>query len=215
MKSLKNLRHKLQKINSFISKIKNYPTLDQISVIQFLKLKYFLKQEKRITKEIKMVERFIKGCNLLYKYDTYRWINDPRINCRKYCKLENKARYNRDMKLYKCGVLQKRPMLPIFQKLVDFFQNKEFSNNIFFKIIYKLTSFKLLQKKHKLNINFTKETVVNSVASSQASINEIKGKKFKESLKYNPKSRSLDSREVDIGSIGVGKKRAALDLGCK
>lgn len=212
MKSIKNLKQKLQKINSILSNIKETSTMEEISVVQFLKLKHYIKLKKKITKEIKLVERFAKGCELLYEYDTRRWIDDPRINCRKYCKLEAKARYNRDLKLYKCGVLAKRPVLPILQNLMSYIQNKEFIKNVFFR---KIRSIKLPQEGRKFNMNFANAVVPNTITSSHISINEINVKKFRESLKFNPESVNTATTKKDVGSIRIGKKRAALDVGFK
>lgn len=212
MKSIKKLKHKLQKINKIESGINNYFDIDEVSIIQFLKLKYCIKQKKKITKELKLAERFAKGCKLLYEYDTRRWINDPRINCRKYCKLEAKAKYSRDLKLHKCGVLAQRPILPFFQKIINFIQNIEISNNVFFK---RIKSIKSSPKELELNMDFENESIQNMDISSQISTNEIKAERFRKSLKYNPKRRNTVSKNAKIGSIRIGKTRAALDLGCK
>ena len=216
MKSIKKSKQKLQNINRFTNNIQCNYTIDKISVIQFFKIKHYIKTKKKILKEIKQVQRFVKGCKLLYEYDTRRWINNPRINCKKYCKLEAKAKYNRDLKLYKCGVLTKKPILPALQKLNELLQNTELSNIIFFKRInQKFKSGKLPQKNLEFNMGFEQKNASSVAVNSHISINDIKAKKFRNSLKFNSKNKRIVNNNHDIASISIGKKRAALDFGGK
>ena len=64
-------------------------------------------------------------------------------------------------------------------------------------------------------MDFENESIQNMDISSQISTNEIKAERFRKSLKYNPKRRNTVSKNAKIGSIRIGKTRAALDLGCK
>lgn len=134
MKSIKKLNSKLQKIEEYEKQMKKFSKLEDIAYLQFIKYKRYMKKKQRIEKEKKIVERFAKGCELLYKYDTNRWISDPNINCSKFCKLEEKANYRKDLKLYRCGLIDKRPTSLKYQNL----KNSKLFNNIFFKKVHKI-----------------------------------------------------------------------------
>lgn len=146
MKSIKKLNSKLQKIEEYEKQMKNFSKIEEIPYLQLIKYKNIMKQKQKITKEKYLVERFAKGSELLYKYNTNRWISDQNINCRKYCKLEARAKYERDLNLYKSGVIDERPISPRIQYL----KNLKLFNNVFFKKVHnKLVNFKsnILPKK--------------------------------------------------------------------
>lgn len=160
MKSIKKLSKQLQKIESIEKQMKSVKSVDQISIIRFLKYKNCSQKKNEIIRQIKEVKRTAYGAKLLYEYETGCWVDNLSINCRKYKSLERKARYRRDLKLFKCGFLEDRPIPPFIQFIQSKFPNLDISNNVFFKKIRNdIINFKsniLPQKINKIAINSAK-----------------------------------------------------------
>ena len=135
MKKINKLNQKLKKIEDLEGQIKSYKSLSRIPTIKFIMYKHEKNKKKNICKEIENIKRFAKGVELLYKYETENWIKDPNINCRMYNKLEAKARYRRNLKLYKLGFIKEKPKSTLFQKMQKVIPKFNLSENNFIKKI--------------------------------------------------------------------------------
>lgn len=188
MKSIKKLNQKLQKIEKIEQQMKKYKSVGEIPIIQFLIYKNNIHRRDKICKEIEQVKRYAKGSKLLYEYEINCWIENPNINCREYSKLEAKAKYRRNLKLYKCGYLEKKPTLPFIQKFQSKFEKISWLNNVLFqKINNKIINFNSNVLPHKINkiaVNSAK-LCIQGVKKVQSECNSIKAYvASKDSIKY-------------------------------
>ena len=160
MKNIKKLNRKLQKLES--QKI-NLDSLENVSVFQFAKYKKIVLEKEKIKKQINVVKLYGNEIKRKYEDQIDIWINNLSINCRKFSRLEKKEEYNRDMQLYKLGLLNKRPLSPIVQKLKDILPKVDISKfNYFKKISNSYNNFKsniLPQKINKFAVNTAKVTI--------------------------------------------------------
>ena len=180
MQSIKKLKQQLQKIEQVDNQMKSIKKIDEIPISQLLKYRKCLQRKKKICEQIKELERSAKGANLLYNYETSCWIENVKINCRKYKRLESKARYKRDLKLYKYGFLEKRPTIPAMQFIRIKFPILNISDNSFFKKIKNLKS-KFISK--RIDNLIPKEIPQNFSNTYKTEVN-----KYKESLKVQPQN---------------------------
>lgn len=170
MKKFNTLNKQLQNLQSQKNKLYS---IENLSIFQFIKYKKLISKESKITKQMQKISNLENNINLWYTTSTKNWIEDPKINCRKYCKLEQNATYKRNIKLYKLCLINKKPLSPFIQNKFDFISGniKPIINEIytkiqkynFFKIFYDkykyFTSYTLPQKLNKLAINSTKKFI--------------------------------------------------------
>lgn len=113
MKNINKLQNKLQKLNS---QKKSFSSLESMSIPQFIKYKHILSTEKTIKTQMTKMENIGSGINFWYDSVTNSWIENPKINCLKYEKLEKMAAYTRDKTLYQLGLSLYKPIPVLLQK---------------------------------------------------------------------------------------------------
>lgn len=167
-----------QKLDNLEEQKKNFSSLEDTSIIQFIKYKKLLSTEDKLSKKLYKLNLLKKEVNFLYDINTKSWIANPKINCRQYYKFEQKAAYKKDLTLYRLGVLKQKPKSPFYQNiskkmepisekfnetfkdLKKYIQKTDFSKFNLFKIIYNkyniFTSYTLPQKMNNLAINTAK-----------------------------------------------------------
>lgn len=173
MKKIYKLNQKLEYLES---RKQNFSSLENISIIRFIKYKNLISKENKISKQMQKITSLGEEINFWYDSNTKSWIENPKINCRKYYRLEQNAAYKKDLKLYKLGLIDKKPLPPLIQNLYNKFNpilksaNSTIKENHpkiqkynFFKIFYdkykNFTSYTLPQKLNKLAINSTKKCI--------------------------------------------------------
>lgn len=153
MNNLNNLNQKLVKLQA---QKNSFTSLSDISLPQFLHYKKILAKEKKISKKIENKISLGNEINFWYDSQTKSWIENPNINPRKYYKMEKNAAYKKELKLYKLGISNKKPIHPLIQNLkscispITNFFKEQFENikptlakyNFFSKIIQKYNHFK-------------------------------------------------------------------------
>lgn len=198
MKKIYKLNQKLEKLES---QKQNSESLENISFFKFIKYKKILSQKKRIGKKLNKMLSLGEKINFWYDSNTKSWIENSKISCRKYYKLERYAAYKKDLKLYKLGLLSKRPRSPLFQDILKITEpiGKEFKFFLqdlkFFFSKKKFPIFNLIRGTcegvnafflNKLSYMSSKRNVKNSIEKkfNQDSHNVLK-KDFKQSLRVN------------------------------
>lgn len=92
MKKFNTLNKQLQNLQSQKNKLYS---IENLSIFQFIKYKKLISKESKITKQMQKISNLENNINLWYTTSTKNWIEDPKINCRKYCKLEQNATYKK------------------------------------------------------------------------------------------------------------------------
>lgn len=203
MQSIKKLKKQLQKISQTEEQMKNINNIDETPILQLLMYRKIVQRKKKICEQINQTKRLAKGAKLLYDYETSCWIDNMKINCRKYKRLERKARYRRDFKLYKYGFIEKRPISPTIQFIESKFPKLDISNNVFFKKIKKLNS-KFFSK--NINKLFPKEISQNFNDMYKSEVN-----KYKESLRVQPQNITKTRRKIYVKST-VSRNRIPTEI---
>ena len=101
MKKINTLNLKLEHLES---QKQNFKSLENISLLDFFKYKNILSKQNKITKQMEKIYSLSKNINFWYDTKTNSWIENPKINCRKYYKLEKNLAYKKDLKLYKLRI---------------------------------------------------------------------------------------------------------------
>ncbi|MBR2240305.1 MAG: hypothetical protein IJ890_02830 [Clostridia bacterium] len=175
---MKNLNNLNQKLKNLQSQKKNFSSINDISLMQFLKFKSILSKEKKISKQIDNTISQGNEINFWYDSTTKSWIENPHINCRKYYKLENNAAYKKDLKLYKLGLSSRKPIHPLIQKLERLLSPiTNFIKENYSKIKPKLSKCNFFKKFYQKYNYFKSQTLpknINKLAVDTASIG-IKG----------------------------------------
>lgn len=191
-----------QKLEDLQSLKKTFPSIDNMSILQFAKYKKILHNEEKITNKIYKLNLLKKEVNFLYDINTKSWIANPKINCRTYYKLEQKALYKKNLTLYKIGVLSEKPKHPVVQNISTFITTiltnikstyaniEKYLNKKFFS---KFTLFKRLNQKYDFLISNTLPRKINNLAINTAKLG-IKGYK---QLETNCRfiKNSIDSKQ--------------------
>ena len=215
MKKISKLNQDLKKLQS---QKKDLISIETISLFQFLKFKNLISKENKINKQIEKLSSQAEEINFWYDSNTKSWIQNPKINCRKYDRLHKRAKYKRDLKLYQLGYLDYLPLPPILQKFKQFLPKIDYSKLNFFKNISNefnyFKSYKFPQKINQLAINTTKKFIqgyrkiqsdykfIRTVVGSKSSIRYIKSiieqatiqidEKDKISIQNSPKPRKKE-----------------------
>ena len=126
MKKIEKLNLNLKELESQKITLKN---LENISLSQFLKYKSIIAKELKIEQQIKQKQKLANQANFSYDVKVKNWIDNPHIKCKEYAKLQQKAEYQRDCKLYKLGYLDKKPLSPLLKNLLS-----HLPENIYLKI---------------------------------------------------------------------------------
>lgn len=194
MSKINDLHQKLQDLSS---QKQNFKSLENISLLQFIKFKSLITKENKVRKKITKYISLNSKINFWYDSINKSWIENPQINCNKYYKLERKASYKKDLKLYKLGFINKRPISPLVQTISKII----LPISGLFKFIYS----KVKQKIHKINIikkiynkfNYFKSTLlpqkIDKIAINTAKIG-IKGYRQLQS-NYRLVRRSFESKK--------------------
>ena len=108
-------------LNSILQTLEQQKTIsdsiEDISIHNFFICKKNALKKKRVKNKMKKMLCSAQHAIESYNNYTNSLIKNNSINCRKYHKLEKKAKYLRDLKLYKLGFIKEKPTLPLFQKL--------------------------------------------------------------------------------------------------
>lgn len=105
-------------------KINQAPPVSQISSKDFLKYHSLISKKELLESEIYKLLNLKNSITNTYNSSNEKWLYDDNMNCKKYCKLEKKASYSRDKKLYKLGFLDSKPIHPFLQNLKQFISTK-------------------------------------------------------------------------------------------
>ncbi len=190
MKKINKLNLKLEKLES---QKQNYKSLENISILGFIKYKYIIQNQKKVS--FKLEKMISLGNEINFWYDTQNnsWIQNPNISCKKYFRLEKRAAYKKNLKLYKLGLSDKKPLLPFLQDIINKLSSiKEKLDPVLEKISSKLpkinpSKFILIQKIRKKYNHLTSVFIspkVNRLAVNTAKIG-IKGyRKIQSNCRY-------------------------------
>ena len=182
MTNINILNNKLEKLNLQMIQTKD---INNISLHQFLKQKNLLKQQLKLNKKISKIRHQEQKINFIYESNTKSWIENPKINCRKFYKLDQKALYKKDLQLYKLGITTKKPISPIIMKISKFI--KPIFTSISFmskKLISKLSKITIFNKLIK-NLKIFKEQILpNQINNMAVNIATTVLKGYRE-LQYN------------------------------
>ena len=181
MSKINDLHKKLQNLNS---QKQNFKSLENLSLLQFIKFKNLITQENKIRNKISKYVSLSSEINFWYDTVNKSWIENPKINCNKYCKLERKASYKKNLKLYKLGFINKKPLPPLIQNITKLSSPIcKLSKSIYSNIKTKILKISILKKISK-KLNFIKSTLlpqkINKLAINTAKIG-IKGYRHLES----------------------------------
>jgi hypothetical protein len=158
MSKINDLHQRLQDLHS---QKQNFKSLENISLLQFIKFKKLVTKESKL--KAKISKYISKSSEINFWYDNLNksWIENPKINCNKYCRLERKASYKKNLTLYKLGFINKKPISPIWQniskllspisKALKFIYSKIQKINFIKKICNKVNTFKSIILPQKIN----------------------------------------------------------------
>jgi len=190
MKKINELNQKLQILES---QKKNLNSLENTSIFQFIKYKSVISQHKKVSKQLEKIKALGNEINFWYDQSTKSWIENPKVSCRKYYRLERKAKYKKDFTLYKMGLSDKKPLSPLFQILNNIWvpiskQINEISQHIkfvFCKIKFsKFNLFSKISKSYKIFTSNILPQKINKLAVNAATLG-IKGyRMFQSDCRY-------------------------------
>ncbi len=120
----KNYFKLTKELNILKNKLNTAPVLTKIKFKEFLKYKNMIFKKELIEFEILKLQKIQNDIVTTYSKKNEKWLYDDNMNCRKYCKLEKKASYIRDKKLYKLGFVKPKPIHPISQNFINAFKEK-------------------------------------------------------------------------------------------
>ncbi|MCR5146377.1 MAG: hypothetical protein K6B70_03405, partial [Clostridia bacterium] len=175
MSKINDLHQKLQDLNS---QKQNFKSIENLSLLQFIKFKNLITKENKIRNKITKYVSLSSEINFWYDTVNKSWVENPKIKCNKYCKLERKASYKKNLKLYKLGFINKKPLSPLVQDISKII----LPVTKLFKFIYSNVKAKIQKisiiKKICNKINYLKSTLlpqkINKLAVNTAKIG-IKG----------------------------------------
>lgn len=178
MKKINKLHITLEKLEKQKKKI---PNLQSATLFEFIKYKKITKQTNKLIAQIQKIHKLEHEINFWYNEQNNSWIENPNINCKKYARLEKRANYKKKSKLYKIGIIEQKPLIPII-------------NDIYLKIqphISKISSIpsKTILKLKKSNfVRKTKNLISNKIPNKIDSIAINSAKKcIKHYKKISPK----------------------------
>ncbi len=217
MKTINELNQKLKSLTLQKQKFNN---LGEASVIQFIRYKYICSQQMKTSIQLKKATSYKDEVNFWYDNLTRSWIENPAINCRKYSRLERKASYTRDLKLYRMGLSNKKPLPPLIQVLNKFLSPifnhvnelfQDIKRTFKIKIFSEHSLFGKIHKKYKQFVSNTLPHKINKLAFDTAVIG-IKGYR---SLKSNYKYfRSVIKSKDSIRYISNIINQANMHVSC-
>ncbi len=117
MKNIKKIKQQIQMIKD---KQKDMPSIDKMSLPQFFRYKRLINVENHLKKHLKKTMLSAKDAMTRYEEYNNRIFNDMKINCRAYCRKQAIAEYKRDSKLYRYGMLDKKPIHPLLKPVSEF-----------------------------------------------------------------------------------------------
>ena len=160
MKKLKKLERSLKKLELQKEKFTN---IKDLTIFQFLKYKSIISQERNLTKEIKKVQSLANQIKFIYDAKTNSWINNSKIKCTKYHRMQQRAEYKRDLQLYKLGFLEEKPLSPLQKKIKPYLPKLNFSKKPLFKKtssqIHEFNSFKIQKELDRISISIAKTAI--------------------------------------------------------
>lgn len=116
----KNINNLTKELNLLKTKLQQAPPLYELSTKQFDYYKPLISRKNFLETEISKLLDCKSKILKTYSTNNEKWLYDDFLNCRQYCKLEERAAYTRDKKLYKLGFLDSKPVPPIIRKLSSF-----------------------------------------------------------------------------------------------
>ena len=180
---MKNINQLNQKIQILESQKKKFKSLENLSILEFIKYTYIKSKQLKLSMKLENLVSQGNEINFWYDKATKSWIENPKINCRKYSRLEKRASYKKNLKLYKLGFIEKKPFPPLSQDIIT--KIAQTLNNFSpilddFKYVFskiRFPKFVLLNKIHNKFTTFKSEILphkINNLAINTASIG-IKG----------------------------------------
>ena len=103
-----------QKLEQLESQKQNFKSLENISLIKFIQYKHIISKKNKINKQMQKITSLGRYINFWYDFKTKSWIENPKINCRKYYKLEQNIAYKKNLKLYKLRFIKNKTFTPFF-----------------------------------------------------------------------------------------------------
>ena len=119
MEKIYKLNQKLEKLESQKQKFNSF---EDISILQFMNYKNIVLKKNKITKQMQKIVSLGEKVNFWYDTKNQSWIENPKINHRKYYKLEQNIAYKKNLKLYKLGLSNQKPIHPTLQNIHNKFQ---------------------------------------------------------------------------------------------
>jgi len=119
MRNIKKLNLKLKEIESTT---KNPKQISNMSLFDFIIYKHNISKKKKIKTKLKKLILYAKSTIDWYTKYTDRLIDNFKISPVQFNKLEKKAKYKRNITLYKLGLVNKKPIHPYFipiKKILD------------------------------------------------------------------------------------------------
>lgn len=115
-KNYKTLTKELDLLTNQTEKNINIHTSSILSILQ-----YKLRLQKKKKLEIKLLKLNNKKNEFVTKFDTKieKILNDPKVLCRRYCKMEQSLTYKKEKLLYKFGYTSKKPISPIKKEILS------------------------------------------------------------------------------------------------
>lgn len=113
----------MDELNRLVMILNNFSSLNNISSKELKKYLSLISRKEFLQKKINNM--LMKRTNIIGSYNDKNraWLSSD-LNCRKYCKLEQRASYKRDLSLYRTGFLNKHPSPPFFQNLKTFISER-------------------------------------------------------------------------------------------
>jgi hypothetical protein len=172
MKSNKILTDELEKLKS--QEI-NYGSLNNLSILQFIKYKRILSKERKINTQLAKNNLLGNKIRFWYNSQTKSWIDNPKISCRKYFKMEQRAQYKKNLLLYKLGIINQKPLPPMIHNINNsLYPIKDFFKNTIKPLLIKCNFFRKIYDKYDFFKSQILPQKINNLAINTASIG-IKG----------------------------------------
>lgn len=155
---------KMQNIINELQKKKSFLFSEDMSFINFIKYKNSYNKYNKLSDKINKLYELKNQEEQIYLKNINKWINDSSIKCIKYSRLEKKAKYKLDKKLFKLGFYEYHPLVYKLRENIYFqkFISKISKFKIFSKIknkSYNFISKKLSTKFNNIAINITKKCI--------------------------------------------------------
>ena len=140
------------KLQNLQKQTMNLHQIEEMSLTQFLRFKLLISKRNKIDSKIQKKNDLANQINKWYNSYNDSLLKNPKVSCRKYCKLQQNAEYKRDLKLYKLGFLSEKPQTQIHKHIKNYCSKFTLFQNIKKRVSY-FKSCLLPQKINLLAVN--------------------------------------------------------------